>query len=97
MGMIANLVTLWKNRKNIQAVSNEVKQVKEVYVKSGWKSSEFWLTALSVLATLSETFKGNIDPKWGAIISAGITLGYAVVRGLTKAAAVGQTTTTEAK
>ena len=98
MGMIANLVTLWKNRKKIQVVSSEVNQVKEVYVKSGFKSTEFWMTALTVLTTLSETFKGTIDPKWGAIISAALTLGYAVVRGFTKAtASVGQTTTTETK
>ena len=98
MGLLANLKLLWRNRDKIKVISNEVDQVKGAYVKSGFKSTEFWMTALTVLTTLSETFKGNIDPKWGAIISAAITLGYAVVRGFTKAAAsVGQTATTETK
>lgn len=87
MGLIANLKLLWKNRAVIKSVSTEADKIKGAYVKSGFKSTEFWMTALTVLTTLSETFKGNIDPKWGAIISAALTLGYAVVRGLTKAAA----------
>lgn len=87
MGLLANLKLLWKNRAVIKAVSTEVDQIKGAYVKSGWKTSEFWLTVLTVASTLSETFKGNIDPKWGALISATITLGYALVRGFTKSAA----------
>ncbi len=65
-----------------------IKKIKGAYMstsKPGISSSEFWLTLLTVGTTLSETFKGNIDPKWGAIISASLTLGYAIVRGVTKA------------
>lgn len=94
MGLIANLKLLWTNREKIKTASHEVDSIKEAYVKSGFKSTEFYLTLLSVATTLSETFKGNIDPKWGAIISASLTLGYAVVRGLTKAAASASTSQT---
>lgn len=95
MGVITNLKFLWNNRDKIKAISTEVDQIKGAYVKSGWKTSEFWMTALSVIATLAETFKGNIDPKWGAIISASITLGYSIVRGLTKSAASAGSPNTE--
>ncbi len=87
MGLLANMKLLWKNREKIKLVSAEVDQIKGAYVKSGWKTSEFWLTVLTVVSTLSETFKGNMDPKWGALISASITLGYALVRGFAKSAA----------
>lgn len=99
MGLLANLKLLWSNREKIKMVSSEVDQVKGAYVKSGFKSTEFWITALTVLTTLSETFKGNIDPKYGAIISAALALGYAVVRGFTKASASvsGSTGTVEEK
>lgn len=65
----------------------EIQKIKGVYVKSGYKTSEFWITILAILTTLSETFKGSMDPKWGAIIAGAISLGYAIVRGFTKAAA----------
>jgi len=87
MGLISNLSMLWKNREKIKVVSTEINQIKGAYVKSGWKTSEFWVTILSVATTLSETFKGSLDPKWGAIISASLALGYAIVRGATKSAA----------
>ena len=96
MGILANMKLLWSNRDKIKVVSKEVDQIKEAYVKSGWKTSEFWMTVLTVLTTLSETFKGNIDPKWGAIISGVLTLGYAIVRGLTKSSA-STAMTTESK
>lgn len=97
MGLISNLAMLWKNREKIKIVSTEINQVKGAYVKSGWKTSEFWVTVLSVATTLSETFKGNLDPKWGAVVSAALALGYAVVRGFTKATATGTTETTTEK
>ncbi len=90
MGLLANLKLLWKNRAVIKAVSTEVDQIKGAYMskaKPGISTSEFWLTLLGVATTLAETFRGNIDPKWGAIISASLTLGYALVRGFTKSAA----------
>ena len=95
MGLITNLKLLWKNRNAIKIVSQEAKEIKEAYVKSGWKTSEFWVTVLSVATTLSETFKGNLDPKWGAVIAAVLSLGYAIVRGFTKAAASASASTTE--
>lgn len=96
MGLLANLKLLWSNRNKIKVVSAEIDQIKGAYVKSGWKTTEFWMTVLMVLTTLSETFKGSIDTKWGAIISGVLTLGYAIVRGLTKSSA-STATTTESK
>ncbi len=87
MGLLANLKLLWNNRKKIKVVTAEVDQIKETYMKSGWKTTEFWMTVLTMLTTLAETFKGNIDPKWAAIISAGLSFGYAIARGLTKSTA----------
>lgn len=87
MGLLANLKLLWTNREKIKVVSTEIDQLKGAYVKSGWKTTEFWITVLTVVTTLSETFKGNLDPKWGTVISAASALGFAIVRGFIKSSA----------
>ena len=80
MGIIAKIKALWMTRKALN-------QVKEVYVKNGLRTTEFYLTLLATLTTMLEAFKGNLDPKWAAVATSALALGYAVVRAITKAAA----------
>jgi hypothetical protein len=80
MGILAKLKALWKAK-------GAIKKVQEAYVKDGIKTTEFWLSALAMAQTILETYKGNLDPKTAAIISAVLALGFSIVRAITKSAA----------
>ena len=88
MGLIANLKTIWKNRAAIKTASNAVDGVKEAYVKSGWKTTEFWLAVLSNIATVIPALGGLIPPEKAATILAVVNGLYGIVRAITKASAV---------
>jgi len=52
--------------------------------KSGWKTTEFWVTACVVLATVAGWIGGKLDGN-GAIIASAVASGlYATSRGLAK-------------
>lgn len=94
MSLGSNLILLWKNRKALKIASSEITRVTGGYMKSGIYSTEFWITILTSASTVMEAFKGNLDPKWSAVITAGIAVGYSLARALTKAASISQTTPT---
>lgn len=85
MGLLANLKTVWKNRKALKAASKSVDGIKEAYVKSGWKTTEFWLAVLSNVATVVPALGGMIPPEKAAMILAIVNGLYGIVRALTKA------------
>lgn len=87
MGLIANLKTAWKNRAALRAASKAADGVKEAYVKSGWKTTEFWLAVLSNVATVVPALGGLIPPEKAATILAIVNGLYGIVRALTKATA----------
>lgn len=87
MGLFGKLSILWKNRKILIAANKFSNQIKGEYMKSGIKSTEFWMTMITSASTIFEAFKGNLDPKWAAVITAGLSMGYTLARALTKAAA----------
>jgi hypothetical protein len=87
MGLLANLKMIWKNRAALKAASNAADGVKEAYVKSGWKTTEFWLAVLSNIATVVPALGGLIPPEKAATILAVVNGLYGIVRALTKAAA----------
>lgn len=84
MSLIKNLGLIWKNRKIITTASNSFDTIKEAQMKSGWKTSEFWMTAVGQLMTLAGALNGVLDPKTAAIISASLTGVYGVLRTLAK-------------
>jgi hypothetical protein len=53
-------------------------------VKSGFKSSEFLVTALTVIGSAAASFAGIMDPKIGGILMAISSVAYAISRGLAK-------------
>lgn len=87
MRIVSNLMLLWKNRKALKAVSDATNQVRGGYMKSGIRSTEFWIVVLTSASTLLEAFKGTLDPKWSAVITGAIAVGYSLTRAITKAAA----------
>ena len=88
MGLIANLKTVWKNRAALKAASKAADGVKEAYVKSGWKTSEFYLVVLSNIASIIPALAGLITPEKAATLLVVVNSIYAVVRALTKASAI---------
>lgn len=55
---------------------------------AGVKSSEFWLTLITVLGSLGAQVQGVIPEPWGTIVAAVLTAVYTVARVFIKAKAV---------
>ncbi len=53
-------------------------------VKPGYKTTEFWAMAISILQTNQQALQGNLDPQVAAIITAVLTLAYNVLRFMQK-------------
>lgn len=53
-------------------------------MKSGWKTSEFWVTALSILGLVVSSVATPLSPKYAAIGAAVSAAAYAISRGLAK-------------
>lgn len=53
--------------------------------KPGWKSSEFWLSILSIALTVFFAVKSFINPQWAVATLTVITVAYQVLRTIAKA------------
>lgn len=53
-------------------------------MKTGWKTSEFWVTAASVAGLVISSAAFSLSPKWAAIGTAVSSSFYALSRGLAK-------------
>jgi len=53
-------------------------------MKSGWKTTEFWVTALAVVGLVASAATSSLNPKYAAIGAAVSTAAYAISRGLAK-------------
>jgi hypothetical protein len=53
-------------------------------LKAGWKTSEFWITAASVLGLVVAAAATSLSPKYAAIGAAVSGSAYAISRGLAK-------------
>lgn len=80
MSFIQKIKLLLKLRKPAEGLITEVSKV-----KSGWKTSEFWLTILSNLITIAGALNGIIDPKTAAIVLAVLNGLYTTLRTVAKA------------
>jgi len=52
--------------------------------KPGYKTTEFWLTILSVIGTWAGAIEEVLPPKFAAMASATMVSAYAIARGLRK-------------
>lgn len=82
MGLIAKIKLLLKVRKPIEGLIKEVSKV-----KSGWKTSEFWMTVVSNLITIVGALKGVIPAETAAVIVAVLNGLYTIGRDVVKAKA----------
>jgi hypothetical protein len=53
-------------------------------MKSGWKTSEFWVTAVAVLGLVISSIATPLSPRYAAIGAAISASAYALSRGLAK-------------
>ena len=53
-------------------------------MKAGWKTTEFWVTALSILGLVVSAASAGLSPKWAAVGASVSTAAYAISRGLAK-------------
>jgi len=53
-------------------------------MKAGWKTSEFWITALSIVGLTASSAAASLSPKYAAIGVALSGAAYALSRGLAK-------------
>lgn len=80
MGFIAKIKLLFRVKTPLGNLIEEATNV-----KSGWKTSEFYLTILSNLITIAGALQGVIDPKTAAIILAVLNGLYTTLRTIAKA------------
>lgn len=69
---------------NGNRVWNAIQEVGNVNVKTGWKTTEFWMAVLSGAGTVVGALTGVIPPQTAAYITAGISAAYGFVRAITK-------------
>lgn len=53
-------------------------------MKTGWKTSEFWVTALSIFGLVASSAATSLSPKYAAIGASISASAYAISRGLAK-------------
>lgn len=80
MGFIEKLKLLFKARKPVTDIINEVKQV-----KSGYKTIQFWVTVLGSGVSLIGALNGFIPASVALIASTALVTFYNILRGATKA------------
>lgn len=89
MGIVNKIRLLLRLRKPAENLISEVSKV-----KSGYKSSEFWLTIVSNLVTIAGALNGILDAKTAAIVLAVLNGLYTVLRTIAKAGDTASSTTT---
>lgn len=53
-------------------------------MKSGWKTTEFWVTTLSVVGLVASSIGASLSPRYAALGAAISASAYAISRGLAK-------------
>lgn len=54
-------------------------------MKTGWKTTEFWITIFTVSNGFVGQYAELIPPPWGLVVSAVVGAAYTISRGLAKA------------
>lgn len=81
MSLIEKIKLLFQLNKVIEA---EIKEIKSMDIKDGWKTSEFWGKVALQVGTLWSAVAGFVPPKYAAIIVAGAEIAYGGIRGILK-------------
>lgn len=85
MNIFKKIKIIIKLNSIVNKFKKEVKMEEERNgVKSGIRTSEFWLLVISNLMTIAGTLQGVIPPDTGAIIVASLTGIYNVLRTIAK-------------
>lgn len=53
-------------------------------MRSGWKTTEFYVTVLTDVGLIAASVGGVLPPKWAAVAAGVAQAAYAISRGLTK-------------
>lgn len=53
-------------------------------MKPGWKTSEFWVTSLSIIGLVASSVAASLTPRYAALGVAISVAAYSVSRGLAK-------------
>ncbi len=81
MGIIDKIKLAFK-LKNV--VEDELKEIKTMDIKDGWKTSEFWGKVAMQAGSLWAAVGGFIPPKYAVIIVASAEMAYGAIRGILK-------------
>ena len=65
-------------------IKKEVKRIKEGAMKSGWKTTEFWLTVIGSSVAIFSAVGGLIPADLSAKIIAGAVMVYTIARAIVK-------------
>jgi uncharacterized membrane protein HdeD (DUF308 family) len=63
----------------------DISKIKEAKMKSGVKTTEFWVTVIGALVNVALFFYAGIDPKILALVITGLACVYTVARTIVKA------------
>lgn len=85
LGWMQYFGMLFKGKKVLEEAINQGTSAKEVLSKSTWKSSEFWMAALTGLGAVAAQAAGILPPPIGPIVMTASGAIYAISRGLAKA------------
>lgn len=55
-----------------------------IQMKAGIKTTEFWMTIVTIVASAAATLQDILDPKYAAIAAAISSVGYSISRSLVK-------------
>jgi hypothetical protein len=58
--------------------------VKTASIKSGWKTTEFWVSALAIVGLVASSASAGLSEKYAAIGATISAAAYAISRGLAK-------------
>ena len=70
-------------RKMAVEAKREVKTM-DNEVKPGWKTTEFWITAIAAGLTMIQSMQGSIPHPWGEIVIAIMAAAYSIARTIAK-------------
>src|SRR3990167_2812064 len=84
MNLWRKIKLLLSLKKNWKVIIEEIEEVKAAKTKSGFKSTEFWVTLLASGGAVLAASQGTLPPLYAAIAVSASTVAYTLSRGLVK-------------
>jgi len=82
--MFKKLWMLLKYNKAAKIVIEEVQKSTEVAKRTGYQSTEFWMTALASMGAVGASLNGVIPPVYAAVAVSASAIAYTLSRGIAK-------------